>query len=175
MPLYTIHGQKHAVYFDVFSSSEWKEKSKEYNALIAKRDAFEARVVDRLRIGEMQPERDHELEAFNSTTGNLSGLKYRDAFNGWISFNVKSHAHAPLQMQCSYWGNDKGNRDFDIYVDGKHLRKVSLKGEHKDKLFNETYDIPLSWTKNKDKINVKFESSNDNHVGGLFGFIILKK
>lgn len=175
MPFYAIHGQKHAVYFDKFSTQEWTKKEKEYQALIEKQKELEARTTDHLRIGEMQPERDHDLQAENSNTGDVSGNKYRDAFNGWFSFNVKVDPTKEMQMLCSYWGADKDKRNFDILIDGKKFKTINLQGTHGPKVFEEEYAIPLSFTQGKEKITVRFQSHPDCHAGGLFGFRMLRK
>ncbi len=174
-PFYQVYGQKYAVYFDIFTPAEWKVKEKEYQQIIDAQKKLEAQTVDILRIGEMQPERDHELQSENSSAGDANGLKFRHAFNGWFSFNVKVLPDRPVQMMCSFWGADKDKRDFNILIDGKHFKKVSLQGTHGPALFDEVYDIPMEFTQGKEKINVKFQSEPDNHAGGLFGFRILKK
>ena len=175
MPFYAIHGQKHAVYFDKFSTQEWTKKEKEYQALIEKQKELEARTTDHLRIGEMQPERDHDLQAENSKTGDVSGNKYRDAFNGWFSFTVKVDPTKEMQMLCSYWGADKDKRNFDILIDGKKFKTINLQGTHGPKVFEEEYAIPLSFTQGKEKVTVRFQSHPDCHAGGLFGFRMLQK
>lgn len=172
-PFYSIYNQKHAVYFDVFSRETWVVKQKEYLDLKEKQKALEARTVDILRIGEMQPERDHDLQSENSSAGDANGYKFRHAFNGWFSFDAKVLPDHPVQMMCTFWGADKDKRDFDILIDGKIFKSVSLQGTHGPQLFNEIDDIPQSFTQGKEKINVKFQSHPDNHAGGLFGFRIL--
>ena len=175
IPFYKMKGQKHAIYFDVFSQEGWNKKEKEYQKLIEQKKSLEARTIDHLRIGEMQPKRDHQLQSENSNVGNAYGNKYRDASNGgWFSFTSKVDAAQPVQMLCSYWGGDN-NRNFDIYIDDELFRSVSLKAEHGLHVFDEIYDVPIKYTKGKDQITVRFQSLPDNFAGGLFGFRIMKK
>ncbi len=175
IPFYKMYGQKHAVYFDVFSPAEWSLKNAEYLQIMKKREELEARTVDVLRIGEMQPERDHELKSENSSAGEAGGCKFRHARNGWFSFVVKSDPAKPIQMLCSYWGEDKGDRNFDIYIDDVLFKQVSLQGKHGPGVYDEIYDVPVSFTKGKEQVTVKFQSKPDNYAGGLFGFRMLKK
>jgi len=175
MPFYKIYGQKHAVYFDMFDKSEWDAKNKEYQKIQEEKKKMEARTIDIVRIGEMQPERDHNLKSENSNAGEALGHKYRDAIDGWFSFDVKVIQNIPLQMICSYWGTDRERRNFDIYIDGKLFKEVSLKGEHGNQIFDEVYNIPPSFINGKERITVKFQSKAGNYAGGLFGFRMLKK
>ena len=173
VPFYKTHEQKYAVYFDVFSTQDWKSRKKEYQMLYEKHQALKAKTVDEFRPGEMQPERDHELKSQHSNAGSVEKYKYRDAFNGWFSFKVQVKPDQPVRMLCTYWGTDKEKRNFDIYIDDQYFRSVSLKGEHGKATFDEQYDIPQSFTKGKEEITVKFQSHKDNYAGGLFGFRIL--
>lgn len=173
IPFYKIHEQKYAVYFDVFSNRDWDLKKKEYQLLYERQQALATKTVDEFRIGEMQPERDHELKSHNSRTGAVERYKYRDAFDGWFSFIAKVKPDQNVRMLCTYWGADKEKRNFDIYIDDQHFKSVSLKGEHGNTIFDELYDIPASFTQGKEKITIKFQSHKGNYAGGLFGFRIL--
>ncbi len=174
-PFYKMYGQNHAVYFDVFSPEEWAAKYPKYLEMIKKKEELEARTVDILRVGEMQPERDHNLQSENSSAGEAAGYKFRHAQNGWFSFTVKTDPQKAQQMQCSFWGEDKEKRNFDIYIDDVLFKSVSLQGKHGPKVYDEIYDIPAFFTKGKEQITVKFQSKPDNYAGGLFGFRILLK
>lgn len=175
MPFYAVHGQKHAVYFDTFSADEWAVKEVEYRKMIEMQKALEARTTDHFRIGEMQPERDHGLQSENSSAGHANGYAFRHAFDGWFAFDVKVDASKAMQMVCTFWGADKDKRNFDILIDGVLFKTVQLNGTHGNKLFDEIYDIPLSFTQGKEKVNVCFRSHPDNYAGGLFDFRMVRR
>lgn len=175
MPFYKMYGQNHAVYFDVFTPQAWAVKEKEYRLIIEKQKAIEARTIDGLRVGEIQPERDHNLKSENSGAGEAAGYKFRDADNGWFSFDMKVDPTAPQQLMCKYWGADKDKRHFDIFIDDVLFREVSLTGDHGEQVFDVYYNIPASFIKGKNKVTVKFKARPGNHAGGLFGLAILKK
>ena len=175
VPFYAIHGQKYAVYFDAFTSGEWAVKEAEYRKMVEEQKALEARTTDNFRIGEMQPERDHNLKSEKSNSGYANGLAFRDAFNGWFSFDVQVDAAKEMQMICTYWGADKDKRNFDILIDNVLFKMVKLDGTHGNKVFDEVYDIPLSITQDKKSINVRFQAYPDNYAGGLFGFRMVRR
>lgn len=174
VPFYAVHDQKYAVYFDVFSAEEWALKEMEYRKMVEEQRALEARTTDLFRIGEMQPERDHGLESENSNFGYANGYAFRDAFNGWFSFNVEVDSKQKMQMICSYWGADKDKRNFDILIDGVLFKTVNLDGTHGNKVFEEVYEIPLSFTQGRKSITIRFQSHTDSYAGGLFGFRMAK-
>lgn len=174
-PFYSVYGQKHAVYFDVFSPQEWAVRKREYQKIVEAQKALESRTTDYFRIGEMQPEREHGLKSEGSTTGYVNGHNFRHAFNGWFSFDVKVDSEHQMQMMCKFWGADKDKRNFDILVDGVLFKSVSLTGVHGNNFFEEIYDLPLSLTQGKKSIHVRFQSHPDNYAGGLFGFRMVRK
>lgn len=174
LPFYAVYDQKYTVYFDVFSEKEWALKEMEYQKMMEEQRLLEAHTTDLFRIGEMQPEREHGLESENSNSGYANGYAFRDAFNGWFSFDVKVDSTQKMQMICSYWGADKDKRNFDILIDGVLFKTVKLDGTHGNKVFEEVYEIPLSFTQGKENINVRFQSHADCYAGGLFGFRMLK-
>ena len=168
LPFYAVYDQKYTVYFDVFSEKEWALKEMEYQKMMEEQRLLEAHTTDLFRIGEMQPEREHGLESENSNSGYANGYAFRDAFNGWFSFDVKVDSTQKMQMICSYWGADKDKRNFDILIDGVLFKTVKLDGTHGNKVFEEVYEIPLSFTQGKENINVRFQSRADCYAGGLF-------
>lgn len=175
VPFYGLHGRKHAVYFDLFTPQEWVVREQEYRAIIAAQQALEARTTDLFRIGEMQPERDHNLKSERSDAGNANGRAFRHAFDGWFSFEVKVDPRQPMQMICEFWGADCDKRNFDILIDGTLLRTVSLTGEHGPRFFEAVYDLPSALTQGRERITVCFRSHPGNYAGGLFGFRMVRK
>ncbi len=90
-PLYETTDQYYSVYFDRFTEAMWKSREKEYAAEKARERAIEKRTIDNFRIGEMQPERDHNLKATEqSYVDGAMGRKGREARRGnAFSFDMK--------------------------------------------------------------------------------------
>ncbi len=176
IPFYRMHHQKHMVYFDLFSQSKWAEKKAEYQAEILRQQQIEKRTVDKMAIGEMQAERDHNLLGKNTTTGDAFGRKWRDASNGgWFSFEMEVNENAAMDMICTYWGSDGGNREFDILIDGVKLAWQKLERNVPDQFFDVSYPIPEELVKGKSKVTVMFRALAGETAGGLFGCQILIK
>ena len=176
IPFYKMHHQKYMVYFDVLGKDDWKEKRKVEDEKIKERLALEARTVDEMRIGEMQPERDHDFKGEKTNTGGMNGKKWRDASDGgWFSFDLKVQHGVPLELMCTYWGSDSGNRVFDVLVDGQKIATQTLDNNHPGKFFDEHYPVPPEVLKGKDKITVRFQAHPGKMAGGLFGCMLLKR
>ncbi len=175
MPLFAIADEPYTVYMDVFTPKQWEAAQAAYEAEQKRLRALQARTVDNLLIGQMQPERDHNLTSHNSAVGQYAGKTWRHAVNGWFEFDMKILNNQPMDLMCTYWGSDTGGRTFDIFIDGTKIATESLNANQPNVFFHEIYAIPETLTNGKAKIRVKFQAHPDNIAGGLFGVRMLKR
>ncbi len=99
IPFYEMYDRHYIVYWDKFTTDAWAQKKKEYEAELKRQEEIKARTVDIMRIGEMQPERDHNLQGENTNTGEAFNRKWRDATNGgWFSFTLNTQGYSKLQL-----------------------------------------------------------------------------
>lgn len=168
IPLYMIAEQPYTVYMDLLTPGQWQAKQAEYQAEQQERLRLEAATVDVLYPGQMQPERDHNLTSERSNVGEFQGRKWRDAFNGWFEFDLTVRPKEPMDLLCTYWGSDSGNRVFDIFVEGQKIATQELNRNKPDEFINVSYPIPFELTQDKEKIRIRFQSHPENYAGGLF-------
>jgi hypothetical protein len=169
-PFYRLHDRRYSVYLDVYSQEEWQEREAVLLAERQRQRELAARTVDLLRIGEMQPERDHNLRGERTSAGQHLGRKWRHAVDGgWFSFDMKIQPDAENVLVCTYWGSDSGGRTFDILVDDKKVATQTLSGEAPGNFYDVMYAIPSSWTEGRSMITVKLQAHPRNTAGGLFG------
>jgi hypothetical protein len=167
-PLYKIHGDRHyVVYFDSFTPAQWQVKEAEYRAEMERKKALEGRTIDCVNPGEEQNERDHHLQSQQSGHGIFNGKNWRDAHEGWFSWDLKAAGNKPLELRVTYWGSD-GGRTFDILVDGKKIATQELQGKHAGEFFDEIYRIPAALAQGKEKLTVRFQAHNGSTAGGVF-------
>jgi hypothetical protein len=175
-PLYTFHDRRYAVYWDVFTPEAWQERKEQLAAERARRERLAARTLDVLRIGEMQPERDHGLTGERTAAGEFRGRQWRHATGGGhFAFRMKVDPKAPVDLLCTYWGDDAGGRAFDILVDGQKIATQQLERERPGRFFDVTYPIPTKFTYDKEAVTVRFQAHPGKTAGGLFGVRTLKR
>ncbi len=176
IPFYKMHDQKQIVYWDIFNGDEWEEKREAYEEEVQRLRELEERTVDALRLGEMQPERNHQLKGENTGVGEYAGRKFRDAPNGgWFSFKMKNTPDSPVELHTTYYGSDGGNRKFDILVDGQLIATEHLEAEKPGEFVDYIYKIPFELTKNKKLITVKFQAHKENIAGAAFESKLIKR
>ncbi len=130
VPFYSLHDRRYTVYLDLYTDEQWKMREADLRAAQEREQELAKRTVDILRIGEMQPERDHNLQSENSRTGDSQGRKWRDATEGgWFSFEMLVDADTAHQLQCTYWGGETGRRVFDILIDDQKLADTEAVAE----------------------------------------------
>jgi hypothetical protein len=176
IPFYNTYDQYYNVYWDFFTPADWSNRQKEYEAEKKRVHEIELRTIDICRIGEMQPERDHNLKASEkSYTSDAFGRMGREVRSGgFFSFEMKVDPVNDNNLLCSYIGDDK-NRSFDFLVDGKVIATQELKGAATGRFFDIEYPIPPALTQGKSKVEVKVQAHTNKTAGRVFGCRIVKK
>ena len=170
IPFYKTYDQYYSVYWDYFSNDEWTARQAEYENEKKKQKEIEEKTIDYFRIGEMQPERDHHLQASEkSYTSDALGINGREARAGnYFSFDMKVQPGIGNSLLLTYIGDDK-NRKFDILVDGTKIATEDWKGGQANKFYNIEYLIPDSLIGNKAQISVRIEANYNKTAGRVFG------
>lgn len=174
IPYYRLHHQRLAIYWPLLSEQGWKQKLAAKAAEEAKRKAYEARIVDEVQPGEQQPETDHSFKGEKSFSGEYHGRKWRDARDGWFSYELRIAPDKPMAFVCTYWGSDAGNREFDILVDGEKVATQKLNKNKLYEFFDMEYPIPARLTAGKQRVTVKFQARPGAIAGGVFGLRTIK-
>lgn len=176
IPFYKTYQQYYNVYWDYFTPAAWQERQAEYEAEKKRAHEIELRTVDIIRIGEMQPERDHNLRASErSYVSHALGRPGREVRNGgYFEFDMQVNPAAEQSLLCSYIGDDR-NRAFDILVDGTPIATQELQGATAGRFFDVEYAIPLALTQNHTKVLVRIQAHAGKTAGRVFGCRVLKR
>ena len=175
-PFSHIHDSRYMMYWLSMSKAEYAEYQKNMRGSEEEKLALDARTVDAVGTAEQQPEVDHQMKTQDSYTGHFQNEGWRDARNGgFFSYNMDTHGEENLTLMVRYWGNENGNRNFDILIDGQVLATENLSGKwRRDAFINVEYSIPAEWIKDKKVINVCFQSKPGNYAGGIFYVRLIK-
>jgi DUF1680 family protein len=168
VPFHEVYDKTYTTYFDVFTDDEWKVKEEEYRKAIAASEALEKATTDLFRVGEMQPERDHDVQGENTGVGEHSGRKWRHAMDGWFSFRMKVDPKAEHTFICDYFSGDFG-REFEILVDGVLLSDEKRTRPQNPGFVQIKYPVPAARTQGKQSVVIMFRSKNKSIAGGLYG------
>ena len=177
LPYSRAHHMRYGVYFDVLTPTGWQTKRAEIAAEAARERDIAARTVDIYRPGEQQNEVEHAFNGRNSNSGNAGDFKWRDARDGgFIEFALQAPpAGVGGELSIKYWGNDNGDRDFDILVDGQKVGSQVLNNDKPNEYFDAIYQIPPQLLAGKTRVTVRVAAKPGKTAGGVFGARMLKK
>lgn len=175
IPFNQTSDEHYSVYWDVFTPQEWTVQQKKYKEEKRKRKELEDKTVDLLRVGEMQPERDHEFTGERIFTGDNHGRKWRTARDGgYFSFTMKVDPDESNTLVCTYWGMDNRARLFDIFVNDQKIATEDLGKFRMSKFYDVGYLIPKDLTAGKSSVTIKFVPKNNNSAGPVYGIRMTK-
>jgi len=175
IPFYQTYDQYYSVYWDYFTNAGWAARQKEYEDEKKRQKEIEEKTIDYFRIGEMQPERDHNLKASErSYTSDALGIMGREARAGnYFSFEMKVDNSVKNNLLLKYIGDDK-DRKFDILIDGTRISTEEWKGGTTGKFYDKEYEIPAELITGKSKIAIRVEANYGKTAGRVFGVRTIK-
>jgi hypothetical protein len=175
-PFYDVNDERYTVYWRTFTSDGWAKKENQFREEQRRIQSLEARLLDSFRPGEMQPEREHNFQGDRATPGETELRKSREApRNGWFSYEMKVDPAKPMELVCTYWG-DQQFRTFDVLVDGVKVGSEALNKNKPGEFFDATYAVPPDVTKGKERVTVNFVPGQQGRgAGPLFGSLMLRK
>lgn len=175
-PFYALQDDHYSVYWDVFTTQTWQQQQQRYEEQRRQARELELRTVDNLRVGEMQPERDHEFLGEKLETGESHTRKFRAANEGgFFQFTMKTDPRAKNTLIATYWGMDNRGRQFDILVDGKPLASEDVNKYKESRFYEIPYELPQELTKGKSSVLIRFQAKKGNQAGPVYGLRMLKE
>ena len=175
IPFNQTADEHYTVYWDVFTPEQWKLQQKIYEEQKQKQKALDLLTVDVLRIGEMQPERDHDLVAEKTSTGDEHNSKWRVAEDsGFISFNMKVDPEMLNTLVFKYWGMDNRGRIFNIYANDSLIATEDLNKYKASRFYNVIYKLPQNITSKQTTIKIKLVPKAGNAAGPVYAVKMVK-
>jgi hypothetical protein len=176
LPFYRLHERTYAVYWDTFTAAEWEKKSLEYAAQQAREELLKLATVGFAQPGQMQTERDYNMQSSGPDDSSVEQTMGRYGRRGakWFSFDLPVDPDHPMILVCTYYGDERDKRTFDILVDGQKVGEQTLEARGEQKFHDVEYKIPASLAGGKTKVTVRFEATQGNQIGAIYGIRTLR-
>lgn len=175
IPFNQTRNEYYTVYWDVFTPDEWAVKQKQYEQERANARKLEESTVDILRMGEMQPERDHDFTGEKIFAGDSHNSKFRSTRDGgFFTFKMKTDPTQNNTLICTYWGMDNRGRVFDIFVNDTLLATEDLNKYKESRFYQILYAVPRSLTENKQEVLIRFIPKPNNSAGPVYNVRITR-
>jgi hypothetical protein len=173
VPFYRLHRRTYAVYWDLFTPSEWDRRAAEIAVEAAKQRKLEAATVGFAQPGEMQAERDANMQGEDTAPERVMGRPGRRG-SKWFSFDLPVDAAHPMALVVTYNHDEWQERTFDIFVDGQRIAEQSLQRRGPLRFFDVEYPVPAEVVKDKQKVTVRFQATGGNEIGAVFGLRMIR-
>ena len=175
-PFYRTHDRHYTIFWDMYSTEEWEAHQQAYKEEMKQLKEMERKTIDLFRIGEMQPERDHNLKEEKSWVNEYKSKKFREADrSGWFSFDMNVANESSVDLVVEYWGGFNGSKTFDILVNDQVIATENISGKQPGKFIFESYTVPGELLKGKEKVNVKFLPHEGHRAGPVFSVRTIRK
>jgi len=168
-PFYRTHDRHYTIYLDTYTEQEWEEQQEAYARELERKKELENRTIDLFRLGEIQPERDHNLKEKDTWVEEYRAKKARTADRGgWFSFEMYVGEVESWSLSVEYWGGYTGSKTFDILVDDQIIATENISNKAPGKFIDVRYQIPGDLMIGKEKVNVKFFPHEGHRAGPVF-------
>jgi DUF1680 family protein len=167
IPLYKTFEPRYTVYWTIYNPVEYDAHKAELAALAAKRTSMEARTIDRVDVTSDASEQAHAYSGQGTSEGFVEERRWRDARNGFLSYQLKVQPDKAVALVCTYRGGEGQRRAFDVLVEGVKVASETLV-YHPAELIDREYEVPAKLLEgNKHTVTVRFEPHPNARTGGV--------
>jgi uncharacterized protein len=172
-PMHRLHRRLYAVYWDLFTPSEWEERATELAAARERHRRLEAATVGFVQPGEMQAERDANMQGQDTSPDRIMGRPGRRA-RGWFSFDLPVDPAHPMVLVATYNLDEWRMRTFDVLVDGAPVGHQRIEPRGPMRFLDVEYPIPAELVREKRQVTVRLQGTQGNEVGCVFGLRMIR-
>jgi DUF1680 family protein len=176
-PFFRIHDARYMMYWMTLTNQQSRSYLDSLAIIEKEKEELLKRTIDFVAPGEQQPEADHAMQQLNSNSGNNQDEFWRDARNeGYFSYEMATNGESDLFLIVRYWGAERGNRRFDIYIDDNKLATENNTGKwNQNRFIDVEYPIPDTMLADKNRITLKFQALPGSSAGPVYYIRLARK
>jgi hypothetical protein len=155
------------------NTQEWDHSATELAAQRERQRTLEATTVGFAQPGEMQAERDANMQGEDTEPILLQG---RPGPRGakWFSFDLPVDSAHPMALVVTYNHDEWQERRFDVLVDGVRVGEQTIERRGPVRFFDVEYAVPAETVRGKQKVTVKFQAASGSEIGAVFGIRMIR-
>ena len=176
VPFYRLHRRVYAAYWDILTPGEWTERAAALKTAEEARRELEAATVAFAQPGQMQAERDLNMQGGKTSPVQMRGRYGRRAAD-WFSFDLPVDPASPLALVVTYNRDERADRAFAVLVDGRKVGEERIPRrapQEKEGFFDVSYGLPAEAVAGKTKVTVRFEGVEGLETGTVFGIRVVR-
>ena len=176
VPFYRLQRRVYTVYWDILTPEKWEARAAALKAAEEAKRKLEAATVAFVQPGQMQAERD-----FNMQGGKTSPIQRRGRYgrraSDWFSFDLAVDPSAPLGLVVTYNRDEQAERAFAVLVDGRKVGEERIprrSPQEQEGFFDVAYPIPADAVTGKSKVTVRFEGIDGRETATVYGIRVIR-
>lgn len=172
IPFFRLHDSRYQMYWQRTTKEEQAAKHESLAAAERARALREENTLDRVAVGEQQPEVEHDFVGQDSDSGLRDGRRWRRG--AWFQYNLSTRGQKAADLEVTYWGGESG-RTFEILANGELLAVETLTGSRPGQYFEKRYSIPENMlAASNGRLTIKFAGRQGSAVGGVYDVRLMK-
>jgi DUF1680 family protein len=174
-PFYKLHRRTYAIYWDIFTDTQWTQQQAEYAAEQERQHKLEAATVAYAQPGEMQPERDFNYQGpEDAAVERVLGRAGRRG-RSWFSFDLPVDPAHPMALVVTYHSGERRRRaTFEVLVNGQRIGTEEVKSASPPRFYDVQYALAPESLKNQQKATVRFQATDGNEIATVFGLRMIR-
>lgn len=171
-PFFRLHEARYQMYWQLTTKQKLAAKRERIAAEERAKAVREANTLDRVAVGEQQPEVEHDFVGERTDTGLHRGRRWRRG--EWFQYTLNPRGEKSVELEVTYWGGET-DRTFDIFANGESLARESLNNAKPNQFFEKRYAIPATALTSIDgRVTIKFKAQPGSSVGGVYDVRLMK-
>ena len=173
IPFFRLHGQRYQMYWQLTTKEELAARRERLAVEERAKAVREANTLDRVAVGEQQPEVEHDFAGQDTDTGQHNGRRWRRG--GWFQYTLSTQSEKSVELAVTYWGGDAA-LTFEVLSNAELLATETLSNARPGEYFEKRYAIPakaLSDATNG-RITIKFSAKQGSGVGRVYDVRLMK-
>ena len=173
VPFYQLHRRTYAIYWDFFTPAEWDKRVVELEAEREKQRKLVATTVGFVQPGQMQAERDANMQGEETEPARLQSRAGRRG-KKWFSFDLPVDSAHPMVLVVTYNQDEWQTRHFDLLVDDTKVAEQTIERRGPVRFFDVEYPLPAASLQGKQKVTIKFQAQAGSEVGAVYGIRMIR-
>jgi len=172
VPFYRLHRHVYNLYWDLYTTDGWRQKTAEFAAEQGKQRRLDAATIAFAQPGSLPAENEFNQQGQDSSIDRVAGRQGRRG-KKWFSFDLPVDAAHPIALVVTFHSEERGKRTFEILVEGQRVGEQTIErsppGSAAGHFFEVEYKVPPDVLKDKQKVTVRFQAVGRNEIAAVFG------
>jgi hypothetical protein len=171
VPFYRLHRRLYAAYWDLYTPAGWEARQVEVRGIEEKGRRLQAATVGFAQPGQMQAERDANVQFGQSSPVQLEG-RYGRRASDWFSVDLPVEPDRPMILVVTFHPEERAERSVDVLVDGTKVGARTIpriSPERQGEFFDVEYALPAGLVDGKQKVTVRFQATGGRETPAVYG------